>query len=296
MSLDRFMQSRLLVQSPETRLYDAARAMEDNHVGAVLVHDGQGLVGIVTDRDLGLKVIGDDLDAFEFHLSDVMSSPVATVVSSATVAEVVELMLDRHVRRIPIVDGREVLGIVTLDDLLLEEAVDSATLAGIVRRQLAEPSRLKPAGRVRPGAPARNARGERARHEAHQRRSYARLLRRALAKTQLTMAEQAERALEIVLGALLRRVTADEAAHALAQLPSRLREYAQAHVASGPDRSVTRDSIEAELDRQLELGPERAAEVLLQTIRALETSIDDGELHGLARRLPTELKHLLSRR
>jgi len=290
------MQFRLLVQSPETRLYDAARAMEDNHVGAVLVHDGQALVGIVTDRDLGLKVIGDDLDAFEFHLSDVMSSPVATVPPSSTVAEVVDLMLDRHVRRIPIVEGATVLGIVTLDDLLLEEAVEPATLAGIVRRQLAEPSRLKPAGRVRPGVPpARGDRSHRARHEAHQRRSYARLLRRTLAKTQLTMAEQAERALEIVLGALLRRVTSDEAAHALAQLPSRLREYAQAHVPSGPDRSVTRESIEAELDRQLELGPERAAEVLVQTVRALETSIDAGELRELNRQLPRELKHLLSR-
>src|SRR5688572_15490208 len=100
MSLDRFMQSRLVVQSPNTRIYDAVRAMEDNAIGAVLLHDGERLVGIVTDRDLCLKVIGDDLDAFDFQLTDVMSTPVATVPADASMADVAEVMLARHVRRV----------------------------------------------------------------------------------------------------------------------------------------------------------------------------------------------------
>ena len=298
MALERFMQSRLVVQSPETRIYDAARAMEDNHVGAVLVHDGKSLVGIVTDRDLGLKVVGDDLDAFEFELSDIMSSPVASVTPGATVADVAEVMLDRHVRRIPIVDAGTVCGIVTLDDLILEEGVDMNTIAAIVRHQLAEPSRLKPAGRIRPGEPRLERTGEDrvvARRQAHQRRAYARLLRRTLAKTQLTLADQAECALQVVLSGLLRRVTPAEAADALSQLPSRLRQYAQANIAAGPDAAITRQSIEAELDRRLELGPERAAEVLEQTVRALETSIDAGEIRDLRSQLPNELKRLFAR-
>jgi CBS domain-containing protein/uncharacterized protein (DUF2267 family) len=296
MSLEMFLQARLVVQTPTTRLYDAARAMEDNHVGAVLVHDGQRLVGIVTDRDLGVKALADDLDPFEFELLDVMSSPVATVSSDASVADVAQLMLDRHVRRIPIVDGDAIRGMLTVDDLILERGVDPVTLAAIVRHQLSEPSRLKPRGWTRPGQNSPGTPGGSAlRREAHRRRAYARLLRRTLAKTQLTLTDQAELALQIVLTGLLRRVNRGEAADALAQLPLRLRQYAVANIAAGPDLRINRAAIEMELDRRLEVGPTRASQILEGAVAALETSIDAGELRDLASQLPGDLKELLAR-
>jgi CBS domain-containing protein len=61
-------------------------------------------------------------------------------------------MLERHVRRLPVVDGSKLVGMVTLDDLIADKAVDPDTLAAIVRAQLAEPARLKQAGKRRPGA------------------------------------------------------------------------------------------------------------------------------------------------
>jgi CBS domain-containing protein len=143
MSLERFIVARMVVQSPETCIYDAVRAMQDNHIGAVLVHDGEALVGIVTDRDLGLKVTELELDPFESQLVDVMSAPVASVSRRASVVDVAALMIAHGVRRIPIVDGGAVIGIVTLDDLILEHAVDAYTLAAIVRAQLAAPTKLK---------------------------------------------------------------------------------------------------------------------------------------------------------
>jgi CBS-domain-containing membrane protein len=269
--------------------------MEDNHVGAVLVHDGQRLVGIVTDRDLGVKALADDLDPFEFELLDIMSSPVATVSSDASVADVAQLMLDRHVRRIPIVDEDAIRGLVTVDDLILERGVDPVTLAAIVRHQLSEPSRLKPRGWTRPGQHSPDAAaGSALRREAHRRRAYARLLRRTLAKTQLTLTDQAELALQIVLTGLLRRVNRGEAADALAQLPLRLRQYAVANIAAGPDLRIHRATIEKELDRRLEVGPTRAAQILEGAVAALKTSIDAGELRDLASQLPSDLKELLA--
>lgn len=297
MSLEKFMKSRLVVQSPGTRIYDAVRAMQDNGIGAVLVHDGKSLVGMVTDRDASLKVIGEDLDPFDFELADIMSSPVATVSVTASVAEVAQLMIDRHVRRIPIVDGPAVRGIVTLDDLILEHAVDAFTLAGIIRGQLAEPARLKPKGQLSPTARGRarvSAEAAERHRDARRRQTYARLLNRILTSTDLTLTEQAEQALLIVVSGLCRRLTPEEAADFLAQLPSSLRQYAIANVPSGPDPSIDLELLEEQVNRALEVGPERAARVVRQIGRALRDSISAGELRDVMSQLPPEMKELFA--
>jgi CBS domain-containing protein/uncharacterized protein (DUF2267 family) len=296
MSLEMFMQSRLVVQTPATRIYDAVRAMEDNHIGAVLVSEAHELVGIVTDRDIALKVVANGLDTLEYQLSDIMSAPVASVPASATAAEVADLMVARHVRRIPIVNGTAVVGIATFDDLVLERAVDSFTLAGILRAQLSEPTKLKPKGKLYPTRPVRGsaeALRDRAarRQEAQRHRAYIGLLRRTLELTGLSFAEQAESALEVVLSGLVRRVTPEEAGDFLSQLPSRVRHYALS-LPSGPDLSVTRASIEHELDLYLDVGPDRAAEILERTGQALEESISAGEIEDLRSQLPSDLKEI----
>ena len=60
MSLERYASKRMVVQTPNTTVYDAVRAMEANHIGVVVVHDGEDVKGLVTDRDLALRVIGND--------------------------------------------------------------------------------------------------------------------------------------------------------------------------------------------------------------------------------------------
>lgn len=295
MSLDRFMKSRLVIQSPGTRIYDAVRAMEDNGIGCVLVHDGEGLAGIVTDRDLALRVVGEDLDSFEFLLKDVMSSPVASVPASGSVADVANIMLNRHVRRVPVVDGGTILGIVTLDDLLLEHALDASTLAAIVRGQLAEPARLKPKGKLHPGAPALHgnesaAQNPERRQDARRRQVYGRLIKRTMAATEIESTELAEQALLIVITALVRRVTPHEAGDFLAQLPRSLHDYAIAHVPAGPDVGVHRRSIEDRVAHALGVGPERAARVVRQIGSVLRESISEGELSDVKSQLPADMK------
>jgi CBS domain-containing protein len=151
MSLSKYTRARLVIQRPEVHAYDAARAMEDNHVGAVIVHDGQHVVGMVTDRDLALTLVAGDLDPFEVQLLQIMATPVVVQPLTASEADAAQLMINHRVRRIPIVDGERVVGLVTLDDLLLEQALDGATVAAIVRAQLEEPARLKRRGAVAPG-------------------------------------------------------------------------------------------------------------------------------------------------
>jgi CBS domain-containing protein/uncharacterized protein (DUF2267 family) len=299
MSLERFMRARLVVQTPRTTVYDAVRAMQDNHVGAILVHDAEDVRGIVTDRDIATRMVPDDLDPFEVQLQRIMSTPLATLPPSATALDVAELMIERRVRRIPIEDAGRFVGLVTLDDLILEHGVDLFTLAGILRAQLSEPSRLKPAGQLHPMPPARHADAERAqprsahRHAARQKRAYDTLVRRTLALTGLPEREQAEAAIEVVLSGIVRRITPEEAGDTLAQLPSLVRERVVATVPAGPDRRVTRELLEQELLERLRVGAERTGELLEQVGRALEHSISAGEIDDVRSQLPTEMKSIL---
>jgi CBS domain-containing protein/uncharacterized protein (DUF2267 family) len=296
MSLERFTRPHLVVQTPETRLYDAIRAMEDNHVGAVLVHDGAALIGIVTDRDIGLKVAGSELDVFEVELRYIMSAPVATLGRDASADDVAALMIAHGVRRIPLVEGSAVIGLVTLDDLILEHALDAFALAAIVRAQLSAPAKLKPAGLVHPAQPRGSAARERtrARHEARRRQRYARLLKRTMIRTGLPSQELAECALHVVLSGLLRRVTPEEAGDFLAQLPSRVREYAILNISNGPDPRVNRGFIERTLGACLDVGSERARQILRQVTGALAESVSQGELEQFNGQLPRELQELFA--
>lgn len=103
-------------------------------------------MGLLTDRDLALRVIGLELDPKQTLLHDIMSPEPVTLSPEDSEQQAIMLMRARHVRRIPIVEDGRIVGIVTLDDLLLTGSVDRATAASIIEAQLAEPSELKPPG------------------------------------------------------------------------------------------------------------------------------------------------------
>src|SRR5262249_39764613 len=119
MSLEPFRRPRLIVQKPSTTAHDAARAMESNHVGVVIVQDRGRIAGIVTDRDLALRVAGYGLDANTTTLSEVMTPDVEMLPIQAEPAEALKVMRLRGIRRIPLLDGEKLVGLVTLDDLVL---------------------------------------------------------------------------------------------------------------------------------------------------------------------------------
>ena len=118
---------------PQASALEAARLMRHKHVGdVVVVSDPEGdrvPVGVVTDRDLTIEVLGNGRDAAQTTLSDVMRSPVVVATESEDASSVLERMRFHGVRRIPVVDARGTLvGIVTLDDLLRALLSDMQTL------------------------------------------------------------------------------------------------------------------------------------------------------------------------
>jgi CBS domain-containing protein len=107
--------------------------MRHKHVGAVVVvSDPEGErapVGVVTDRDLAIEVLGNGRDPAQTPLSQLMRHPVVIATDSEDENTVAERMRVHGVRRIPVVDARGMLkGIVTLDDLLRAHLSDMETL------------------------------------------------------------------------------------------------------------------------------------------------------------------------
>jgi CBS domain-containing protein len=110
------MTESVVTAAPERTVREIAELMRERNVGSVVLVDGTGPVGFVTDRDLALSVIADGRD-FGDHVTDHASSPVITAEASMDVEEAGELMVRHAIRRLVVVDGGRLTGIVTLDDL-----------------------------------------------------------------------------------------------------------------------------------------------------------------------------------
>jgi CBS domain-containing protein len=110
-------------------LAEAARMMRDNGIGDVIVTEGERPVGIVTDRDIAVKVVADGKDPAAARVRDVTGNLV-TVAPTDSVSEAMRRMRDKDIRRLPVVESERVIGVVSLGDLsVLPEA--GAVLADV---------------------------------------------------------------------------------------------------------------------------------------------------------------------
>ncbi len=140
MSIGEICNRKVVVMQAEESVAEAARLMRDQHVGSVLIVDEQGgkrvPVGIVTDRDLVVEVIAPELDPEVITVGDIMMTGFAVVKEETGVFEAIQYMRAKGVRRLPVVDIEEKLvGIVTLDDLLILLSEELDALAKLVVRE-----------------------------------------------------------------------------------------------------------------------------------------------------------------
>jgi CBS domain-containing protein len=90
--------------------------MRDRNVGSVVVCDAGRPVGVITDRDLALAVVADQVEAGD-QAGEHASRPLVTGQVEMDLEEAVALMVQHHIRRLPVTDGESLVGIVTIDDL-----------------------------------------------------------------------------------------------------------------------------------------------------------------------------------
>jgi CBS domain-containing protein len=105
---------------------EAARRMREQSVGDVLVTKGGALCGIVTDRDIVVRCVAEGEDPDDLKLERICSRELTTIGPDAEVAEAVRLMRQHAIRRIPVVDGKKAVGVLSIGDLALSQDRASA--------------------------------------------------------------------------------------------------------------------------------------------------------------------------
>jgi len=123
--------SELMTRNPVTMpatasILEAARAMRDSDIGAVVVLDNGKVYGIATDRDIVVRAIAQRHDPATTKLRDICSHDLTTLAPTDTVEHAVEVMRDKTIRRLPVVENGRPVGIVSLGDLAVERDPDSA--------------------------------------------------------------------------------------------------------------------------------------------------------------------------
>jgi CBS domain-containing protein len=103
---------------PDEPVLEAIRLMAEHHVGALLVMNGEELVGIVSERDYARKVILKGRSSAATPVAQIMSAPVVTVSMNNSVQECMQLMTTRRIRHLPVLEGKKVIGIVSIGDLV----------------------------------------------------------------------------------------------------------------------------------------------------------------------------------
>lgn len=105
---------------------EAARAMRDDDIGDVIVCGEGEVLGIVTDRDITVRVTAEGRDPSQVALGEVCSGDVITLSPDDPVDRAVELMRNKAIRRLPVVEGKRPVGVVSLGDLAMERDSHSA--------------------------------------------------------------------------------------------------------------------------------------------------------------------------
>jgi CBS domain-containing protein len=103
---------------PESAVIDAIRLMAQKGIGAVLVMNGPKLVGILSERDYARKIVLMDRSSATTPVQEIMTAEVVTVAPTVSVEQCLELVTQRRIRHLPVLEGGEVVGVISIGDLV----------------------------------------------------------------------------------------------------------------------------------------------------------------------------------
>jgi CBS domain-containing protein len=113
---------------PSETVFEAIRRMDEWHVGALMVMEGTKMVGIITERDYARKIILKGRESKTTRVGEIMSHRVTHVLPDDTVDHCVRLMMERHIRHLPVLDRHKLVGVLSMRDLLTSRAAMQAYL------------------------------------------------------------------------------------------------------------------------------------------------------------------------
>jgi len=137
MGLMKCCREQVVAVSPDTPVVDVARIMKEKNVGSVIVVSGDRRpLGILTDRDLVIRVLAREKNPQAVRTEEVMTRDVITFPDSMGIYEAIQKMTDKGIRRMPVVDGAGILiGIVTMDDMIHMLGEEMALIAKNIEKQ-----------------------------------------------------------------------------------------------------------------------------------------------------------------
>lgn len=140
MSVGHVCNREAIVANRGDSLLDIAKLMRKYHVGSVIIVEPHGErvrpIGIITDRDLVVEILAEELDNSTVALEDVMSPTLITAEEDDDVYDVIEAMRNHGVRRVPVVDQEGFLvGVLAMDDLLWNLSQELGNIVALIERQ-----------------------------------------------------------------------------------------------------------------------------------------------------------------
>jgi CBS domain-containing protein len=138
MPINDLARSDVVTADPETPVTDIATTMSEENVGSIVITNEDTPVGIVTDRDLTVRVLGEGMDPAGQTAEDVMSSDLCTAEPETGFYEATGLMAEHGIRRLPICEGDSLVGIITADDLNELLANEHEQFAEVIQAQRPE--------------------------------------------------------------------------------------------------------------------------------------------------------------
>jgi CBS domain-containing protein len=137
--LRELMTEQVRTCEPDSPLTDVARIMSEVNCGCVPVTDGNKVVGIITDRDIVVRAVAQGTEIRTATAKDCMTTPVITATADMDAHAAAGLMAEKQIRRLPVIEGDRVTGIVALGDLATVRIHEDE--AGQALSDISEPAR-----------------------------------------------------------------------------------------------------------------------------------------------------------
>jgi len=125
--------------NPASNIVEAAQLMQKHNVGSIPVMDQNGLLGIVTDRDIVVRNIAHGKDPHTTPVRDVMTTQVATVSPDMDIRDVSSLMAQQQIRRVPVIENNRLVGMVSIGDLATNRWADTEAAEALT--EISKPSK-----------------------------------------------------------------------------------------------------------------------------------------------------------
>lgn len=279
-SIEPFIHRKIVVLHENDSVYQAAKALTTNGVGSIVVSDHEAhITGVVTDRDLVTRVLSESRQT-SATLKEIMSKTLASVSEHATLDEVADLMEKHGVRRIPVLrEGRSghqrCVGIISLDDLIMADAIEPRKLRSILRTQILLRHGYDPFARS--SVAGRSS------------QDFLKLLANALG----TNEREAQSFAKFVFSSIARRLNYSAAVQFALQLPYEFQPKLM-ELPAGPDRLITAQEIAHGVSARLKVPAEGAREPLRKLWSLLQNVAGPGPLNHAMSQLPNEIQELFN--